>query len=108
MRGCKVTVVKKLYNEDMAKECGQIDSGPCKYFKLGQEFITYDFSQPKDFLCGLAWNDLSKVVTAFLCDGNFSSGIFSGCMKNEKTMIACCTDGIRPVVFKIEKFEDNR
>ncbi|HHX99854.1 MAG TPA: TIGR04076 family protein [Methanothermobacter sp.] len=27
-------------------------------------------------------------------------------MKDDKTMIACCTDGIRPVVFKLEKLED--
>ncbi|HBF37283.1 MAG TPA: hypothetical protein DDW50_08170 [Firmicutes bacterium] len=27
-------------------------------------------------------------------------------MKDEHTMIACCTDGIRPVVFTIEKMNE--
>jgi chromosomal replication initiator protein len=26
-------------------------------------------------------------------------------MKDEKTMVACCTDGVRPVVFKLERIE---
>ncbi|MDQ1266171.1 MAG: hypothetical protein QG635_1323, partial [Bacteroidota bacterium] len=39
---------------------------------------------------------------------DFSSGAFEGWMKNPDTMITCCTDGIRPVVFKLETIEINR
>ncbi|MFA6363123.1 TIGR04076 family protein [Methanoregula sp.] len=28
-----------------------------------------------------------------------------GWMKDERTMIACCSDGIRPVVFRIERID---
>jgi uncharacterized repeat protein (TIGR04076 family) len=28
-------------------------------------------------------------------------------MKDDHTMISCCTDGVRPVIFKIELMEEN-
>ena len=28
-----------------------------------------------------------------------------GCMKEENTMITCCNDGTRPVIFKIERLD---
>ena len=28
-----------------------------------------------------------------------------GWMRDENTMIACCNDGIRPVIFKIERID---
>ncbi|MGB9978799.1 TIGR04076 family protein [Methanobacterium sp.] len=31
---------------------------------------------------------------------------FEGWMKDDKIMIACCTDAIHPVIFKIEKIDE--
>ena len=31
--------------------------------------------------------------------------IMKGWMKEEKTMITCCSDGTRPVIFKIERID---
>lgn len=76
----------------------------CPLLEEGQMFIT-NGDKPDGF-CDWAWNDLLKFVYILLAGGNFSEDIFQGWMKDDKTMIACCTDGIRPVVFKLEKLED--
>jgi uncharacterized repeat protein (TIGR04076 family) len=38
--------------------------------------------------------------------GNFSKSVFEGWMKDDQTIIACCTDEIRSDVFKNERVED--
>ncbi len=100
---CKITVLKKNLNEDLAKEYCQNEVTSCPVFLEGQEFIS-GFEKPEGF-CDWAWNDIHKFVTVLLSGGNFSKGIFEGWMKDGKTMIACCTDAIRPVTFKIERID---
>ena len=70
----------------------------------GQEFVT-NFAKPLGF-CDWAWNDIHQYVAVLLAEGNFAGSLFDGWMKDEKTMIACCTDGIRPVIFKLERIAD--
>ena len=74
--------------------------GPCENFKKGQEFITDGFNKPDGF-CTWAWNDIYKSIIAFIADGNFGMWF-----ENKNMIIACCTDGVRPVIFKIEKIKD--
>lgn len=104
MPKCKITVIKKTINTDIAEEYCQNKVDTCPCFEVGQEFIA-GFEKPVNF-CDWAWNDLLRFVTALLTRGNFANGIFEGWMKDERTMIACCTDGVRPVVFKLERIED--
>jgi uncharacterized repeat protein (TIGR04076 family) len=35
-----------------------------------------------------------------------TGGNFGTWMKNENEFITCCTDGVKPVVFKIERLEE--
>lgn len=51
--------------------------------------------------CDWAWNDIQKVLLAMMLGADF--GLW---MKDSNTFIACCTDGIKPVVFKLERSED--
>ena len=104
MSRCKITVLKKTLHPDLASEYCQDEVTLCKNFREGQEFIT-SFAKPKGF-CDWAWNDIHQYVVALLAGGNFAGDLFNGWMKDDKTMIACCTDGIRPVVFKMERLED--
>lgn len=75
----------------------------CPAFSQGQEFIA-EFEKPEGF-CDWAWNDIHKFVTTLLSGGNFSEGYFKGWMKDDEIMLACCTDAIRPVTFKIERID---
>ena len=96
----KLTVLKRMFNEDLADEYCGVNAEPCPLFKEGQEFILDEPVPPKGF-CDWAWNDLHKVYLTLLNKGNFTPW-----MKNENTIIACCTDGLRPVVFKLEKINE--
>lgn len=103
MSKCKITVIKKIINSDLAKAYCQNEVSTCPCFTEGQEFVT-EIEKPSNF-CDWAWTDILKFVTVLLAGGNFSKDIFEDWMQDENTMITCCTDGIRPVVFKLEKID---
>lgn len=97
----KITVVKKTFNADLAEEYLVNKPELCTAFSEGQQFYVDDaFSKPAGF-CDWAWTDIHKIVTALFTGGNFSTGFFDGWMKDGSSMITCCTDGIRPVIFKV-------
>ena len=96
----KITVVKRMYNQDLAEaHCGP-GASICTAFEEGQEFVLEGLVQPVGF-CGWAWGDLQKVLLALRQKGSFSPW-----MKRDNNIIACCTDGIRPVVFNVERIEE--
>lgn len=51
--------------------------------------------------CSEAWDAISRYIYAGLQGGS----IMRGWMNDEKVMIACCSDGTRPVIFKIERLD---
>ena len=101
---CKITVVKKTLNKDLAKKYCKKAVGPCAKWTVGDTFIA-GRDKPEGF-CDWAWNDIFRSVAILFAGGNFSKGTFEGWMKDENTIIACCTDGVRPVIFKLERIED--
>jgi uncharacterized repeat protein (TIGR04076 family) len=106
MKKCKITVLKRTINQDLAQEYIAMPVGPCESFTEGQEFVfTPIMDRPQGF-CDWAWNDIYKTVISLARGGNFSDGLFQNWMKDSHSMITCCTDGIRPVIFKVEIFDD--
>lgn len=105
MKKCRITVLKRTLNSDLAKVYCQSEVGLCSCFKEGDVFIT-GFDQPQGF-CGWAWNDMYKFVSGLLSGGNYSTGLFEGWMKNDNEVLACCSDATRPVLFKIELIEED-
>jgi uncharacterized repeat protein (TIGR04076 family) len=92
-----------MLNQDLAEEYRKPgeEIAPCPFFSVGQEFLVDELGEkPEDFACGWAWNDIHKTVLALMAGGNFSQW-----MREGNTYIACCTDGIKPVVFKLEGLE---
>ena len=51
--------------------------------------------------CGEAWAAVSRYVYTALQGG----AIMQGWTNDERMMIACCNDGTRPVIFKIERID---
>lgn len=51
--------------------------------------------------CGEAWDAISRYVYTALQGGS----IMHGWTNDERMMIACCNDGTRPVIFKIERID---
>ena len=93
----KITVLRKLDTGDIRENYGNI--GPCKRFKVGDEFIVEGLTIPQEF-CSWAWADIFKWIMHLAFNGDFYH------MKEKGTVIACCTDGLRPVVFKLARIED--
>jgi uncharacterized repeat protein (TIGR04076 family) len=68
----------------------------CNAFEEGQEFVVeMNGNRPEGF-CVWAWNDLFKDISILHFGGNFP-------WANEGSTITCCTDGIRPVSFRLER-----
>lgn len=54
-----------------------------------------------DFPCGEAWDAISRYVYTALQGGS----IMKSWTNDDRMMIACCNDGTRPVIFKIERVD---
>ncbi|MFX1511460.1 MAG: TIGR04076 family protein [Promethearchaeota archaeon] len=99
---CKITVLKRTFHPEFAEEyCKDPQTGICTAFVEGDEFITESSTVMPDGFCHYAWIDLHRILLALMAGGNFGTW-----MKDEKTNIVCCTDGIRPVIFKLERIEE--
>ncbi len=115
----KITVVRTLKFDDLAKEYGQIRPGAkgsreaeegeyipaCPFFKEGQEFIVRtggsEECKPKGF-CDWAWADVWKDV---LMVANKAGMCPDGEKSKQAPQFTCCTDGLRPVIFAVESME---
>jgi uncharacterized repeat protein (TIGR04076 family) len=104
MAQCRITVIKRCLNRELAEEYCRTAVAPCDCFAEEQEFVC-GLAKPEGF-CDWAWRDIHPFVAVLITGGNFARGMFEGWMKDDRTMIACCTDGVRPVVFRIERIED--
>ncbi len=106
MSKCRITVLKREYYQDLADQyLADPNVGKCNLFKEGQEFLV----DQKDYFhmldgkfCSEAWDSISRYVYSALQGGS----IMKGWTNDEKIMIACCNDGTRPVIFKIERIDD--
>lgn len=103
MTRCRITVIRRSLHPDLAEAYCAGSVSPCEWFFEGQEFVC-GLDKPPGF-CDWAWRDIHPFVAVLLTGGNFSHGIFGGWMKDDRTMIACCSDGIRPVVFRLERID---
>lgn len=123
----KVTVIdKKLYPELQTQYCSDPNSGACSCYHVGDEFIFERYGTADDFWhmgfntlkqtvhraeataggtafphCSEAWDAISRYIYTGLQGGS----IMRGWMRDERVMIACCSDGTRPVIFKIERMD---
>jgi len=101
----KITVERMLSTFDVFGDNHEKDTingfqTKCTKFQIGQEFIVEkDLEMPKGF-CGWAWDDIKRDVVV-LCFGGHLPWIKEGL----SVTYSCCTDGLRPVIFRLEKIE---
>ena len=95
----KITVLKNVKTDDILREFGKdtVES-ECPLHKTGQEFIVKDLNKPEGF-CSWAWADIHRDIATLAMGGNFFW------IKKPGNMVSCCTDGLRPVIFKLERIE---
>jgi uncharacterized repeat protein (TIGR04076 family) len=97
----RITVIKKLSSKEVygqpLPEVSETVTAYCDRLETGQQFqVDESGAQPAGF-CTWAWHDIYPVVTTLRFGGNFPW------MKKEGMAISCCSDGARPVFFRIER-----
>ena len=99
----KVTVIRKFTPEDVfgpnhniTYNGGEIPACP---LELGREFIVGDHRDRPEGFCGRAWHDLYTTLMAFYYGGDME-------WPEPGATYQPCGDGVKPVVFKIEKLEE--
>ena len=96
----KITVAKKLKTGDILEEYGQGEiEEECTEMKEGVEYISEGGKMPEEF-CSWAWADIHRDVAHLALGGDFPW------IKKKGQMISSCTDGLRPVVFKLERMAE--
>lgn len=124
---CKVTVLAtKCFTDFQEKYLADPKSGPCPCYHAGDEYLFERHDGKDDFwhiglntlvksngdanttaggpkmpFCSEAWDAISRYIYTALQGG----AIMHGWTNDERVMIACCNDGTRPVVFKIERID---
>jgi uncharacterized repeat protein (TIGR04076 family) len=102
---CKITVIRRSFNRQIVNrniaDERKKTLGKREVFKVGQEFVTDVFGTIPVGFCPWAWDDIYKDLVGFASNGNFGMWY-----QDPNSIIACCTDGTRPVIFRIEKIEE--
>ena len=106
---CKITVIdKKVFPDLQEKFLEDPKSGACSFYEVGTEYIFERYDEEDTFWtqgngahCSEAWDCFSRYVYTALQGGS----IMRGWTNDERMMIACCNDGTRPVIFKIERID---
>ena len=106
---CKMSVIdKKVFPNLQEKYLAAPKSGACPFYEVGAEYIFERYgdedtfwTQGKGAHCSEAWDCFSRYVYTALQGGS----IMRNWTNDEHMMIACCNDGTRPVIFKIERLD---
>ena len=101
MRKCKITVLREVMFEDLMAEYSSFpEPAPCPVMKEGDVFYTtgpFGNECPEGF-CAMAWQAICLQATT-LAGGGKVFGM-------DDVHIACCNDGMRPVIYKLEAYDD--
>ena len=101
----KITVLRRELFPDLQEQyLANPKAGKCEFFQEGQEFLVGSeeyMSMLNGKFCAEAWDCVSRYIYSALQGGS----IMGGWTNDEKMMIACCNDGTRPVIFKLERVD---
>lgn len=97
----RITIVKRFVNNDLIRDyvTGGEDPEkqvPCGHFEDGQTFLSKGMNMPDGF-CPWAWADIQRDVVWVSLGGVQPNHRHPG------NALTCCTDGLNPVVFRVER-----
>lgn len=104
MSKTKITVVKRVSLKDLygdnppANIDEEMVTPLCPAFTEGQEFF-FEHDCPPGF-CSWAFADIQRDIMLIHFGGSYPW------IKDKHVAITCCTDGLRPVIFRVERVED--
>ncbi|MFB0558192.1 MAG: TIGR04076 family protein [Candidatus Bathyarchaeia archaeon] len=68
----------------------------CTEFEEGQEYVIETDNERPEGFCPQAWHDIFRKLGTLHWGGSYHTG----------EIIACCTDGTRPVSFRLERLDE--
>jgi uncharacterized repeat protein (TIGR04076 family) len=95
----RITVLRRFSPSEVFKKAPATfvpPKGACEVFHDGQQFIVESLEMPNGF-CTSAWTTLYGRIQLLAFGGNLPW------FKEEGVSVSCCMDGMRPVVFKLER-----
>lgn len=95
----KITVLKKVETGEVFEAyASEIADKACPSVKEGVEYVSKNMNIPEGF-CGWAWADIQRDVAHLSLGGDFPW------IKEKGKMVTSCTDGLRPVIFGLERVD---
>ena len=100
MARVRITVLKKAFYPDLAERYENPATEPCE-MQIGQTFVSEAGECPVG-MCRNAWESVGSFVRQLAAGGG---KFFGDWMKNERSAMVSCNDGIRPATFYVEVIE---
>lgn len=100
MKKVKITVIRKMFNEDLVREYGADSLTACPMLREGQVFYA-DYAKPEG-LCDEAWKAIYQYVFALAHGAGNETFYYGDWIRKPGVAICSCNDGLRPVIFKLE------
>jgi len=96
----KITVLRRFSPSEVFDKSPVTPTNPleaCELFRDGQEFIVGEDGEMPTGFCTSAWHTIFSNVRTLAFGGNLPW------FKEKGVAVSCCSDGLRPVVFKLER-----
>jgi len=97
----EITVLKLFDTKEVFKDppIKAKYSGPCPVFKEGQVFQVDEYCcRPNEF-CTWAWEAMFAMIMTL----RFGGDLWGQYYEEPGVVVTCCPDGLRPVIFKLER-----
>ncbi len=104
MKKVKITVIRKMFNEDLVREYGADNLTACPMLREGQVFYA-DYAKPEG-LCDEAWKAIYQYVFALAHGAGNETFYYGDWIRKPGVAICSCNDGLRPVIFKLETTDE--
>ena len=101
MHKVRITVLKTMLDRELADEYGVEGIGPCPMLREGQEFLA-DYAKPEG-LCDEAWKAMYQYMFALAHMNGDELFYYKDWIREPGVAICSCNDGLRPVIFKLER-----
>lgn len=101
MKTIRITALKQVEHHDLMEQLENKLEQSCT-IQVGQMWICHDLLMPEGF-CLSAWQTIYPFAMTLAYGGE---DIYSGWMKNRKSVLLSCNDGFRPVSFYVEAIEE--
>ena len=97
----RITVVERTFNEEASRTYAVPGLGLCEMHTVGHVYVSDGWNKPEG-LCESAWQCMQHFVFTLSHGGG---AFFKDWMKDKNIALISCNDGCRPVLFLVERMD---